>query len=78
MFSVLADSVTTITGLKAGNDKAFIDAKGGVITVSEGAKLDISKLDKVADKDYFIADNYADCGMKMSWHMIEQRASPLL
>ena len=60
LFSVLADSVTTITGLKAGNDKAFIDAKGGVITVSEGAKLDISKLDKVADKDYFIADNYAD------------------
>ncbi len=55
-----SDSVTTITGLKAGNDKAFIDAKGGVITVSEGAKLDISKLDKVADKDYFIADNYAD------------------
>ena len=55
-----ADSVTTITNLEAGNTVALIDGNGNKITVSEGAKLDISKLDKVADKDYFIADNYAD------------------
>ena len=55
-----ADSVTTITGLTAGSDTAFIDAKGGKINVDQGAKLDISKLDKVNDKSYFIADNYAE------------------
>lgn len=55
-----ADSVTTITGLKAGNDKAFIDANGGKIIVNEGAKLDISKLDKDKDNKYFIAGNYAE------------------
>lgn len=55
-----ADSVTIITGLTAGSDTAFIDAKGGKINVDQGAKLDISKLDKDNDKSYFIADNYAE------------------
>lgn len=55
-----ADSVTTITDLKAGNSFALIDGNGNKINVNEGAKLDISNLDKVSDKDYFIADNYAD------------------
>ena len=55
-----ADSVTTITGLKAGNTVALIDGNGNKITVNEGAKLDISKLDKVNDKSYFIAGNYSE------------------
>lgn len=55
-----ADSVTTITDLKAGNTFALIDGNSNKITVNEGAKLDISKLDKVSNEAYFIADNYAD------------------
>lgn len=55
-----ADSVTTITDLNAGNTVALIDGNGNKITVTEGAKLDISNLDKDSDKDYFIADNYVD------------------
>lgn len=55
-----ADSVTTITGLEAGNTVALIDGNGNKISVNEGAKLDISKLDKVNDKSYFIAGNYAE------------------
>ena len=53
-----ADSVTTIEGLNAGNTIAFIDGDGGKIVAEEGAKLDISKLEKVDDKDYFIATDY--------------------
>lgn len=53
-----ADSVTTITGLTAGSDKAFIDAKGGKINVDQGAKLDVSQLTKAEDA-YFVAGDYA-------------------
>lgn len=46
---VTADSVTTLDGLTAGNTVAVIDAKlsddeNGVITVADGAKLDINNL----------------------------------
>ena len=55
-----AGSVTTVTGLKAGNTNALIDGNGNTITVANGAKLDISQLTKTADAAYYIAGNYKE------------------
>lgn len=60
-----SDSVTTLDGLTAGNTVAVIDAKisddeKGVITVANGAKLDISKLTADKEKSYLVASNFAD------------------
>lgn len=64
--NVTADSVTTLDGsLTAGNTVALIDAKlsdteKGVITVADGAKLDISKLTVNKESAYLVASNYAE------------------
>lgn len=60
-----ADSVTTLdSSLTAGNTVALIDAKlsdteNGVITVANGAKLDVSQLKTDKDNAYLVASNYA-------------------
>ena len=64
--NVEAGSVTTLdSSLEAGNTVAVIDAKlsdteNGVITVADGAKLDISKLTADKDNAYLVASNFAD------------------
>lgn len=64
--NVTADSVTTLdSSLEAGNTVALIDAKlsdteNGVITVADGAKLDVSQLTADKDNTYLIASNYAE------------------
>lgn len=64
--NVTADSVTTLdSSLTAGNTVALIDAKlsdteKGVITVADGAKLDISKLTVNKESAYLVASNYAE------------------
>ena len=61
-----ADSVTALdSSLTAGNTVAVIDAKlsdteNGVITVANGAKLDISKLAVDKENAYLVASNFAD------------------
>ena len=61
-----ADSVTTLdSSLEAGNTVALIDAKlsdteKGVITVADGAKLDVSQLKVDKDNAYLVASNYAE------------------
>lgn len=61
-----AGSVTTLdSSLTAGNTVAVIDAKlsdteNGVITVANGAKLDISKLTVDKENAYLVASNFAD------------------
>lgn len=64
--NITADSVTTLdSSLEAGNTVALIDAKlsdteNGVITVADGAKLDVSQLTADKDNTYLIASNYAE------------------
>lgn len=64
--NVTADSVTTLdSSLEAGNTVALIDAKlsdteNGVITVADGAKLDVSQLTADKDNAYLVASNYAE------------------
>lgn len=64
--NVTADSVTTLdSSLEAGNTVALIDAKlsdtvNGLITVADGAKLDVSQLTADKDNTYLIASNYAE------------------
>lgn len=64
--NVTADSVTTLdSSLEAGNTVALIDAKlsdtvNGLITVADGAKLDVSQLTADKDKAYLVASNYAE------------------
>lgn len=59
--NVAADSVTTLdSSLTAGNTTALIDGDGGVITVADGAKLDISKLAVDKTNSYLVASDYAD------------------
>lgn len=59
-----ADSVTTLDGsLAAGNTVAVIDGAlvggtNGVITVADGAKLDVSQLTANKDNAYLVASNY--------------------
>lgn len=61
-----ADSVTTLDGsLAAGNTVAVIDGALvggtiGVITVADGAKLDVSQLTADKDNAYLVASNYAE------------------
>lgn len=61
-----ADSVTTLDGsLAAGNTVAVIDGAlvggtNGVITVADGAKLDVSQLTADKDNAYLVASNYAE------------------
>lgn len=58
----VADSTTTLDGgLQAGGDVAVIDGgdKKGTITVADGARLDVSKLE-VAEDGYLVAANYSD------------------
>ncbi len=63
--NVTADSVTTLdSSLEAGNTVALIDAKlsdtvNGLITVADGAKLDVSQLTADKDNAYLVASNYA-------------------
>lgn len=57
--NVTADSVTTLVGLTAGDTTALIDGDGGVITVANGAKLDISQLAVNKDNAYLVATDYA-------------------
>lgn len=63
--NVTADSVTTLdSSLEAGNTVALIDAKlsdtvNGLITVADGAKLDVSQLTANKDNAYLVASNYA-------------------
>ena len=56
--NVAAGSVTTVDGLTAGNTTALIDGNEKTITVENGAKLDISELEKVKEGSYLIAGNY--------------------
>ena len=64
--NVTADSVTTLdSSLEAGNTVALIDAKlsdtvNGLITVADGAKLDVSQLTADKDNAYLVASNYAE------------------
>lgn len=58
--NVTADSVTTLVGLTAGDTTALIDGDGGVITVANGAKLDISQLKVDKDNAYLVATDYAE------------------
>lgn len=59
-----AGSVTTLdSSLTAGNTVAVIDAKlvdgvNGLITVADGAKLDVSQLTADKDNAYLVASNY--------------------
>lgn len=63
--NVTDDSVTTLdSSLEAGNTVALIDAKlsdtvNGLITVADGAKLDVSQLTADKDNAYLVASNYA-------------------
>lgn len=63
--NVTADSVTTLdSSLEAGNTVALLDAKlsdtvNGLITVADGAKLDVSQLTADKDNAYLVASNYA-------------------
>ena len=54
-----AGTETTVSGLKAGNTTALIDGKNYIINVEDGARLNITKLDK-ADDAYLIASGYND------------------
>lgn len=64
--NVAAGSVTTLDGsLEAGNTVALIDAKlsdteKGVITVADGAKLNINELTANEGNTYLVASNYAE------------------
>ncbi len=53
------NSVTTVQGLTAGNNTAFIDGSKGTISVADSARLNISELAKDGEKVYYIAGNYA-------------------
>lgn len=53
------NSVTTVNGLTAGNDVAFIDGSKGTISVADSARLNISELAKDGENAYYIAGNYA-------------------
>lgn len=53
-----ANTETTLKGLTAGNTTPLIDGnRSGVITVADGAKLNISELTK-AEQSYLVAGNY--------------------
>lgn len=52
-----AGTTTTVSGIKAGNDVALIDGLNTTINVEDGARLNISKLDKSEDR-YLIANDY--------------------
>lgn len=54
-----AGTETTVSGLKAGNTTALIDGRDYIINVEDGARLNITKLDK-ADDVYLIASGYND------------------
>lgn len=54
-----AGTETTVSGLKAGNTTALIDGNNCIINVEDGARLNITKLDK-ADDAYLIASGYND------------------
>lgn len=54
-----AGTETTVSGLKAGNTTALIDGRDYIINVEDGARLNITKLDK-ADDAYLIASGYND------------------
>lgn len=54
-----AGTETTVSGLKAGNTTALIDGNNCIINVEDGARLNITKLDK-ADDVYLIASGYND------------------
>lgn len=54
-----AGTETTVSGLTAGNTTALIDGNNCTITVEDGARLNITKLDK-ADDAYLIASGYND------------------
>ena len=54
-----AGTTTTVSGIQAGNNVALIYGLNGTINVENGARLNISKLEKSEDK-YLIADKYKE------------------